>query len=277
MYLSGENKFSWISGSELFLIITMPIKKRLNKESSYSSLASVYDRLMSHVEYDEWADLINKISRRYIKKKKISIFEIGGGTGSLAKLLIHSGYNYYGSDLSPHMCREAAQKKIPFFCADCRALPLKKSFDLVIFLYDGINYLPRLDHYSILFDQVYQCLNPGGYFLFDITTETNSIRHFFEYLDFEEYSDYSMVRHSYYDEEKTLQYNDFTIFKLTDEKPDLYEKISERHIQKVLPPKLIEDAVPRNLFKIIGIWDGFSERKYSIRSERIHFLLKKIV
>lgn len=242
---------------------------------AYHALAPVYDRVMSHVEYDEWLELIKRIIKKHIRKKNPSIFEVGGGTGSLGEMLIQNGYRYFGSDLNRNMCKEARLKNLPVFCADCRAIPLKKPFDLIIFLYDGINYLLSIDDYRILFDQVYQSLSPGGCFLFDITTETNSVRHFFEYLDFEEYDVYSLVRHSYFEQNDSLQFNDFTIFKRVRNNPPLYEKLSERHVQKILPPRIIEKNIPENKFKILGIWDGFTERKYSIRSERIHFLLKK--
>ncbi len=39
------------------------------------------------------------------------------------------------------MSQEAVKKNIPYFCADARLLPVKKQFDVVLFLYDGINYL----------------------------------------------------------------------------------------------------------------------------------------
>ena len=37
----------------------------------------------------------------------------------------------------------------------------------------------------------------------------------------------------------------------------------------------IKDAVSDKLFDIAGIWDSFSFKRYSSRSERVHFLLKK--
>jgi hypothetical protein len=242
----------------------------------YDALAPIYDRLMCHVEYDEWVSLIGKIISKFSSVKSPEIFEIGGGTGILGQHLIAEGYSYLGSDFSFQMCLEARKKGLPFFCADGRIVPLKKHFDLVLFLYDGINYLQTIDEYVSLFSQVANTLTKGGLFLFDITTETNSISHFIDYLDFEDYGDYSFVRRSYYNETKTTQYNDFTIFKLDQKKPGLYQKFIEHHEQKVFPAKLLEETIPRSHFQIVGIYDGYTFRKYSSKSERIHFLLKKI-
>jgi len=242
----------------------------------YDALAPIYDRLMYHVEYDEWVSLIGRIISKFSSVKSPAIYEIGGGTGLLGQRLVAEGYSYQGSDFSFQMCQEAKSKGLPFFCADGRSLPLKQKFDLVIFLYDGINYLLTLEEYASLFSQVANILPKGGLFLFDITTETNSISHFIDYLDFEDYGDYSFVRRSYYDDTKTTQYNEFTIFKLDQKKPPLYQKYKEHHEQKVFPVKLLEETIPRSHFHIVGIYDGYTFRKYSSRSERIHFLLKKI-
>lgn len=242
----------------------------------YDALAPIYDRLMYHVEYDEWVTFIGRIISRFSPVKSPEIFEIGGGTGILGQRLIAEGYSYQGSDFSFQMCLEARKKGIPFFCADGRVLPLKRHYDLVIFLYDGINYLMTLEEYSSLFSQVSNSLSKGGLFLFDITTETNSISHFIDYLDFEDYGDYSFVRRSYYDETNTTQYNDFTIFRLEQKKTQFYQKYKEHHTQKVFPTKLLEETIPRSHFQIIGIYDGYSFKRYSSKSERIHFLLKKI-
>ena len=190
----------------------------------YEALAPIYDRLMSHVEYDQWADLIGKVIGKYLPVQDPAILEVGAGTGILGEMLTSLGFCYTGSDLSLPMCKEARRRNLPVFCADARSIPIKKQFHLAIFLYDGINYLQTIQDYKILFSEVHKCLTPNGLFLFDITTETNSLRHFIDYLDFEEFGGDSLVRHSYYIKNKALQYNDFTIFRRSQSKPPLYEK-----------------------------------------------------
>jgi ubiquinone/menaquinone biosynthesis C-methylase UbiE len=230
---------------------------------------------MSHVEYDIWLSYIQKILKKYNSNHSSRILEIGGGTGILGKTLKDAGYNYYGSDLSFQMASEANKKGCSFFCADCKALPLKSTFDLVIFLYDGINYLLSLEEYKRLFNQISSVLSKDGLFLFDITTQTNSIRYFTDYFDHCDYDDYSYIRHSFYNPENNFQINDFTIFKKVKSKSQIFQRFSEHHVQKVFPAKSIEQVIPRDLFNIIGIWDEYSYKKYSSRSERIHFLLQR--
>jgi SAM-dependent methyltransferase len=242
----------------------------------YDVMAPMYDRLMSHVEYADWLNLIERVITRFGSTPFPVIFEIGGGTGVLGSKLMRRGFQYICSDYSDAMCHEASKKSITTFCADGRSLPVKTTFDLVIFLYDGINYLLTPQEYTKLFNEVARCLPLGGLFLFDITTETNSLRHFTEYYDFEDWGDYSYIRHSYYDKQATMQYNDFTIFKQVQSNPSLYQKHFEHHKQRLFPVQLLIESIPRSYFRIEGIWDGFSFRKYTKYSERIHFLLKRI-
>ncbi len=241
----------------------------------YDALAPIYDRIMSHVEYEEWVQLIERIADKFLRKRPLSIFELGGGTGVLASLLMRRGFRYFGSDRSFSMCQIAHRRRTPFACANALAIPFKNKFDLVVFLYDGINYLQTLEEYALLFSETAKCLLPGGVFLFDITTEANSINHFQSYLEFEDWGDYSYIRRSYYNRERVEQCNDITIYRQVAENARLYEKNVEHHCQKVFAAETIARTIPAALFSIEGIWDGFSFRPHHPHSERIHFLLKR--
>ena len=172
----------------------------------------MYDEMMSYVPYQNWVDLINRIADASFTARKPSIFEIGAGTGSLGAMLSYSGYPYRGSDISEAMCVIAWQKGLDVHCADCRALPLHTQQDFVVFLFDGINYLTALEEYTKTFLEVARILRPGGLFLFDITTEYNSLHNFDDYHEAESFDEGIYIRHSYYEQEKKLQVNDFEIF-----------------------------------------------------------------
>jgi|WetSurMetagenome_2_1015567.scaffolds.fasta_scaffold103507_3 SAM-dependent methyltransferase len=250
---------------------------------NYSALAPLYDKIMAHVEYDEWVAYIKKIFSSYASTDTPFVFEIGGGTGLLGGKLVREGFRYQGSDLSTTMCSQARARGLPFFAADVRFLPVKKTecFDAVIFLYDGINYLQSLDEYLQAFTGVHALLKPQGLFLFDVTTTANSLKNFSDFVDAGDFDEHFYFRRSYYRRHESMQYNDFTIFtkRTMESSPSnatwLYQKGAEHHAQKVLPISTIKEAVPRSLFDIIGMWDNFSFQRYSAQSERVHFLLKK--
>ncbi|MDG5814259.1 class I SAM-dependent methyltransferase [Chitinispirillales bacterium ANBcel5] len=247
-----------------------------SNSSEYSTLASIYDKVMCHVQYDLWVNLINKITRRYCTGTDTSIFEIGGGTGVLGRSLKELGYKYYGSDLSFAMCKIAKERRdLPFFCANGTNLPVNKKFDLVIFLYDGINYLHTTNSFLSLYNEVFRILKPKGLFLFDVTTKFNSTNNFIDFLDYEDFGNFSYIRHSYFDKHTSCQYNEFTIYKQKSKNSPLYYRYKEKHTQKVYPIHFLENTIPKKLFNKIGIWDGYSFNRYSSLSERVHFLLQK--
>ncbi len=180
----------------------------------YHALAPLYDRLMAHVGYHRWQELIEQVIHRYWSDSSPSILEIGAGTGLLGQRIRAAGYRYVASDLSPQMCAHARCRIPKVVCADGRQLPFRDTqrFDLALFLYDGINYLHDQDSYVRLFAQVHSLLSCGGLFLFDITTVFNSVNNFNEYVYADDLGDSFYFRHSYYNSLQCMQYNDFTIF-----------------------------------------------------------------
>lgn len=239
----------------------------------YDNIATIYDTMMSHVEYRLWLRLIKKVIAKFSIKKNPQIFEIGGGTGTLCQKLKKNGFSVLTSDLSFNMNKFSYHKKNTPFCADVKNLPIKSYFDFVIFLYDGINYLKTSKEYQKAFFEVHNVLNKDGLFLFDITTKFNSINNFKNIVDYEDHEDMTYIRHSYYNKKDSSQHNDFIVFKKVNNK---YEKLYDFHKQYVFDALDIKSFIPNNLFKIEGVWDDFSTQPYNNSSERIHFLLRKI-
>lgn len=243
---------------------------------TYSALAPIYDRVMSHVRYTEWLTLIRKIIGRYAQSPRPTIFEIGAGTGVLGTLLKRSGYTYSGSDLSYDMCHVARSRGLTNFCADGRALPIRKTFDMVLFLYDGINYLESEKDYRQLFKSAGTLLKTGGLFLFDITTLANSRRYFADFYDSEDLGDSHYSRRSYFDESCGIQHNDFSIFHHDSSDPGKFVEFEEHHRQWVHGTGTIRGWIPTNLFTVVGIWNGYTFKPCTMQSTRIHFLLQKL-
>ena len=120
------------------------------------------------------------------------------------------------------------------------------------------------------------CLKKDGLFLFDITTEYNSISNFYDLMDAEDFEDASYIRHSFFESKSKTQFNDFIFFKRSEQNPELFSKFYESHSQKIFSVDEIINIIPKQKFEIIGIWHHFSFKKYSNKSQRIHFLLKSL-
>ena len=139
----------------------------------YTVLARYYDQLTTDVEYEKWANYIQKHFDRS-KRPIRSVAELACGTGSLAKLLAERGYAVTAVDISPDMLSVAADKceglDVLFLCQDMAKLRLLKPVDAVVCCLDSVNYVTRPAQLQKAFQRVYQCLAPGGLFLFDAKT-----------------------------------------------------------------------------------------------------------
>lgn len=140
---------------------------------AYTVLAGWYDRLTADVDYEKWADYVERHFRR-LKRPVRSVAELGCGTGSLAELLARRGYAVTAIDLSPDMLAVADQKceglGVLFLCQDMSRFTLLEPADAVISCLDSVNYVTRPAALKRTFRRVYRALAPGGLFLFDAKT-----------------------------------------------------------------------------------------------------------
>ena len=112
-------------------------------------------------------------------------------------------------------------------------------------------------------------MRSGGLFIFDICTEKNSRKYFQNHTDKEELDDFSYIRQSSYS--RGIQVNEFFI-SLNSNSSTTYH---ETHKQKIYKINEIMSIIPLNVFEIIGIYDGFSLRVGSEKSDRVYFVLRK--
>lgn len=140
---------------------------------AYTVLARCYDRLTADVDYETWADYVERHLRRQ-KRPVRHLAELGCGTGSLTALLARRGYSVTAVDLSPDMLSMADQKcqglDVRLVCQDMSRLALPEPADAVISCLDSVNYVTRPSALRRTFRRVYRALAPGGLFLFDVKT-----------------------------------------------------------------------------------------------------------
>src|SRR5690625_5084957 len=113
---------------------------------SYNRLAAVYDKLMSHVSYEDWVTFTTK----FIHEKNIHINNIvdsGCGTGEITIQLAKRGFNLRGVDISQDMLSIGSQKSveqripITWVQQDIRNLNGFEKVDLFISFCDVMNYI----------------------------------------------------------------------------------------------------------------------------------------
>ena len=239
----------------------------------YAELAEIYDRIMSHVDYNDWANYISSIFKKFDIKVN-DILEIACGTGNLSVILHGRGYNVTSTDLSLNMLQCARNKfienKMPLklLVSDMSSLPIKANYDAVICLYDSVNYLLEPELLLKAFSGVADSLKKGGIYIFDICTIKNSRLFFSNHVISEDFGDISYERTCLYYHADRIQENSFNITKGS-------ESIYEKHLQKIYKISEIKNIIPSGEFKLLGVFDDMSFNDGSEDSERVHFVLKR--
>ncbi len=143
--------------------------------ASYEFLAGSYDALTADVGYDRWADYIEG-HFAHLKRPVHTVLDLCCGTGSLTWELCCRGYAVTGVDLSADMLSIAEEKcrDLPvrprFFCQSMEKLRLPERVDACVCCLDSVNYVLDPKKLQRAFQRVYDCLVPGGLFLFDADT-----------------------------------------------------------------------------------------------------------
>jgi SAM-dependent methyltransferase len=149
----------------------------------YRDLADVYDEMASDPElqkfYKYWRQLLlQTISERKLKVR--TIVDLMCGTGNTTIPWIRkAGWSVIGVDGSASMLLYARKKsdRVRWYCQDIRKLRLKERAEVATCHGDSLNHILSPEELQEVFNRVADILDPGGLFLFDISTE-----HLFRWL-----------------------------------------------------------------------------------------------
>lgn len=237
----------------------------------YEELAVVYDRIMSHVHYRRWAGYIERLFK-YYDAPISNLIDLSCGTGKHLISLKAKNRRLYGSDLSIFMLKEAKRKrgfrKIPVVCSNFAEIPFKnKIFDIVLILYDSINYIIDDDDIPRVFGQVKYLLKKGGLFIFDVVTPFACEEFFLDYTEQESWKGISCSRHSWYRKDQQMQFNEFEI----SINGEIYREL---HQQKIREKSEWIEIIRKNNFELIQAFNNFTFVEATLYSERIHFVCR---
>lgn len=245
----------------------------------YDALAAGYDAVMAHVDYEAWAAYIHRVLQRHGADVH-TVLELAGGTGALALHLQPRGpYRYTLTDGATAMVQQAARKVAaagrPIRCRRVRFEAVSPDtagpdapFDAVVLVYDGLNYLLRLDAVADLLQRIHDVLRPGGVCVFDHATPANSEAHAHAFADEGTVETFAYVRESRYNPETQHHVTTFTLS--LDGTP-----AHETHVQRVYAPSTIQPLLDASPLTIVAAYDGRTDTPAHADSHRVHWVVQR--
>lgn len=162
--------------------------------------------------------------------------DLACGTGAGIAYLESRGFTPVGVDLEPEMIRVARQHlpHAELHVADLRQLPELGCFQAVICCFDSINYLLDADEWRALFRSVYDRLEPGGLFVFDVLRLDDLERNWVEHVRVEEGPEGLYVERCSYDGHRRIGTTRRTFFH--PETARSWQRSDELHEQTTFDP-----------------------------------------
>lgn len=247
---------------------------KFSDNSAYTFLPYYYDKLNSSVDYDGYADYIDrKLKENNIEKGDL-VLDLACGTGAITTRLAKMGYDMTGVDISSEMLEMACRKNpdILWLNQDMREFELYGTVKAVICCLDSINYLLKPVDLNKCFSLVSNYLEPKGIFLFDINSEYK-----FENI----YGDNHYILEddgvfcgwkNYYNRKSGNCDFDLTFFTIEHGEWVRTDEYQREHFWSI---KIIKKKLVENGFAEIEFTSDFSDNPICAESERIFVKAKK--
>lgn len=238
----------------------------------YKDFAQIYDNLMYDFNYDlVYKSILDLYTKSDFKVK--NILELACGTGSLTEKLAPK-FNVDAIDFSEDMLAVAQNKtmrynNVKYFKQDMRTFHMGKKYDSCLCICDSLNYILEENDIEKIFKSVYEHLEDGGVFIFDLNSEKKFQDMSETYVDDTE--DVFYVWENFYDEENKL--NTYGVNFFIEEEKGLYRRVYEEHVERAYSIEFIKDKLNKTLFKNIEIYDDYYfDEEFHEDSHRIVFV-----
>lgn len=229
---------------------------------AYHAISAFYDRINADIDYDAWADYIERGFCAHLPQKPELVLDLACGTGSMTLALARRGYDMIGADGSAEMlniamtrAREASLNGILWLMQDMRDFELYGTVGAVTCCLDSINYLTEDGDLEECFATVHNYLDPDGLFFFDVNTPYK-FEHIYgdnSYI-FDEETDDRLIFcgwQNYYDSETRLCDFDLSVF--TEDRDGRYRREDESHTERCYTLEELASALHRTGFELIAV------------------------
>jgi SAM-dependent methyltransferase len=145
----------------------------------YERLAEIYDQVYRD-SIPNYGAFLTALTRRYGLALE-SALDLACGTGMVTRQLAGIAKRVIGLDCNQRMLDQARSlhvglENVRFERGDFRAFHLEDRFDAVVCASDSLNYVNQVSELRRVFERVFEHLQPGGIFVFDVVNSFGSRR-----------------------------------------------------------------------------------------------------
>ena len=243
---------------------------------AYTGFATVYDRYMDNIPYDDWAQNIKVLFEKYNMPMEI-VCDLGCGTGQMTRRLKEMGYDMIGIDVSYDMLMEAMSQEdsdgILYLCQDMRSFELYGTVGAVISLCDSMNYLADTDELLQVCKLANNYLDPKGLFIFDMKTDsyykklgTSTIA--------ENREEGSFIWENEYNPDARDNYYYLTIYEENEE--GTFDRFEEEHMQHAFTVDEVKAAIKESGLELLQVLDVSTMAAPTEDSDRLYFIAREV-
>ncbi len=257
------------------MVLLQGNENTMSENTAYTGFAQVYDTFMDNVPYEEWADYLAGLLKKYGAAGGLAA-ELGCGTGRMTRALAARGYDMIGIDNSADMlaiAMEQSSEGILYLQQDMRDFELYGTVAAVVSVCDSLNYVTEEEDLLQVFRLVNNYLDPGGLFIFDLNTVYKYRELLGERVFAESREDCAFIWDNYYDEEEGINEYDLTIF--VREEGEHFARFCETHYQKAWTQESICRLLTQAGLELIAIYGAFGEEAPAQDSERLYFIARE--
>ena len=211
--------------------------------SSYNGLAGSYDAMMTDASYLKRVNWLERLFRKSAIPVR-SVLDLACGTGTVSCLLAERGYQVIATDGSEEMLTQAMLKAAmleecaPVFLHQTMPkLRLLEPVDAAVSTIDSLNYLTCERDIRETFKRVYQWLNPGGQFIFDVNTPYK-LRRMDQQMYMDETEDSFCVWRTFFSERTQICTYQVDLFR--EQEDGAWERSFEEHREKAWTMEQLE-------------------------------------
>ena len=244
-----------------------------NFNKPYSNIAKYYDILMEEVGYEKWIEYITDTIDLF-NIKATPLLDITCGTGnSILPFVKRKKKPLLGVDNSIEMLKVAKEKHpdLALVQANAMRLPFLNNFNLVLSMFDSLNYILKLDDLMEAFASVKDALKDGGHFLFDMNTPYGLKCVSGRDVREENKNLMSVWRNAYNKDNQTLTLH-LTLFVKKDKN---WHRIDEIHKEKGYSEEEIKYGLKTLDFQVIDAFRCFGHSRPDRFTKRILYIAKK--